>query len=416
MRVYKRGNKWWSSWTEDGVTVRKSTGASTREAATVIAKRWELERADPHHAAASTARFIDESKRFIDAILAREGVPAGTINMYKCKVGHLNRLMPALVRDVDAKAVDAYCEARRDEGASASTIYKEWVALRGVLKSAARRDLWTGQLDILKPSWVSPAGEEKCHRLTWPELRALIDNAPAELADVVRYAVATGARRAELQRAQEGDVQPPGVALLRGSKTESAWKRIPVPPMFRALLPSRAWGAKPNGKLMFRELPENLRCLNAACKSARIAPVTYNDLRRTFASLMLDGGATNTIVAKLLRHRTTAMVDKHYGHHDDAALAALVESQGAVPPVYHREWGQSSQTENVECFLREIVGQDRLELSANGLRDLCGACRSTANRSESTGVVPPVYHDLAVGMAVLLAWDPDEYALALASE
>ncbi len=403
MRVYKRGDKWWSSWTADSTTVRRSTGCTTREAAMLVAQRWERERADPAHAAKETARFTVESDLFIDDVKARKGVPDGTVNMYECKAGHLNRLMPERMADVDVAAVDAYFKARRDEGASGSTLHKEWVTLRGVLRSAARRGRWSGELDILKPSWISPASQERTRRLTWPELRALLDQAPPALADLVRYAVATGARRSELMRAQEGDVHPAtNMAIIRGSKTEASRKAIPVPPMFRALLPARAWGAKPTGARLFPACPADLRCLNASCTAAKIKPVSYNDLRRTFASLMLDAGVTNTVAAKLLRHTSTAMVDRVYGRVDDGALAALVERQAAVPPVDQRLAKQDVCTDGTDCKQRGFVGQDRLELSANGLRGLFDTLKLSEKERNMPARVPPVDQRLPYAKPTLM--------------
>lgn len=400
MRLYKRGTVWWCTWAESGATVRKSTGCTTREAAWLVATRWERERADPSHAATQKATFAVEAGVFLSDVRASKAA-AGTVNMYECKVGHLVRLMPERMLEVDVAAVDSYFKRRRDEGASGSTLHKEWVALRGVLRTAARRGRWTGQLEILKPVWLSPASEERKRRLTWPELTALLAQLDEDLGDVVRFAVATGARRSELRKALERDAD--GFTfdiLIRGSKTDGSWATIPVPPPFRPLLPQRAWRTRVepwafSPRAMFPKLPSDLRCLNAACARARIEPVSYNDLRRSFASLLIDAGVSNTVVAKLLRHASTQMVDKVYGKADGGALRALVESQASVRPVYvqHGKQQHSRETGDREMpvFLAKTVGQDGLEPSANGLRGLRNSRDSAAKHGGTAETVRRPY-------------------------
>jgi Phage integrase family len=52
--------------------------------------------------------------------------------------------------------------------------------------------------------------------------------------------------------------------------------------------------------------------------------VTANDLRRTFASLLVQAGTPLDVVARLLRHTSTAMVYRVYGQHTTESLEKLV--------------------------------------------------------------------------------------------
>ena len=189
-------------------------------------------------------------------------------------------------------------------------------------------------------------------------------------------------------------------------------------------------------------MPSQLRPLNAACKAAGIAEVTYNDLRRTFASMLLDAGATNTVTAKLLRHKSTAMVDKHYGKHDDGALAALVELQGArplaastttetppksttdaetaVPPVYQNPQNQTPLTEAEWRILRVLVGRAGLEPATYGLKDRDVSSDSRREDPRFEGSVPRAYQGTsetsndAIRRAVTLAMGEGDLDLASA--
>ena len=59
------------------------------------------------------------------------------------------------------------------------------------------------------------------------------------------------------------------------------------------------------------------------------------DLRRTHASWLIQAGVRNDLVAKVLGHTTTVMVDRVYGKYDPHHLKALIERNLAgVPEVY----------------------------------------------------------------------------------
>ena len=65
------------------------------------------------------------------------------------------------------------------------------------------------------------------------------------------------------------------------------------------------------------------RDLARACRAAKIPRVSPNDLRRTFASLLVQDGVPLDVVAKLLGHSSAAMVYRVYGRFTPSALAEL---------------------------------------------------------------------------------------------
>ena len=59
--------------------------------------------------------------------------------------------------------------------------------------------------------------------------------------------------------------------------------------------------------------PNVRRDLAVACRHAGIPRVSPNDLRRTFASWLKQRGVDSMVVARLLGHSSTAMVERVYG-------------------------------------------------------------------------------------------------------
>jgi integrase len=340
MRLYprrKRNNTivWWASWTENKVTVRRSTRQSTRQLAVMVCERWARERADPELEAARQATFGDEAARFLKECRAAK-LADGTIQMYDQKLRNLcdviGRETP--MADITAQRVAEYFDVRRGEGAADSTLFKEWVALKGVLTSARHRGRFGKDPRAVRPLRLAANYEPRKTFLSWEQADRLLDAFSGDRRRTIAFVLATGARRREWQSAQSGDVD--GVRVrLRGSKTDASAAVITVPsPMRRWLAiagqpPYPAWmNARRDILDACRKLRDEDRELarEAGVVDPPLFPdVTWNDLRRTFASLLVQAGVFPHLVAKLLRHTSTAMVDKVYGRQTDDALADLVE-------------------------------------------------------------------------------------------
>lgn len=344
MRLYQRrkrnGTKvWWATWTEGGVTQKRSTRAVTRAAAELVVARWDRERADPVYAASQSATWGDEARRFLKACEGaadRGKMALGSLSMYRQKVGTLTRILGADLRlgAIDGSTFADYLDRRRAEFLEArgraiteSNLYKEWVAFRQVLKQAWRAQRFARDPASLKPAHFGPEYKPRETALTWEQVYKLIAALPGSRVGAVAFALAFGARRKEVFAAQRGDVDYQAKRVrIRGTKTAAADATLPiVAPMYRlaviaeASLPFPAWG---NAR----------RDLAIVCKELGIPAVTWNDLRRTFASLLVQAGVAPHLVAKLLRHTTTAMVDRVYGRQTAESLSDLIDKQLAVTP------------------------------------------------------------------------------------
>ena len=61
----------------------------------------------------------------------------------------------------------------------------------------------------------------------------------------------------------------------------------------------------------------NVRRLACVCTRAKIDRISCNDLRRTYASWLKQRGVDSLVVARLLGHTSTRMVDAVYGQLDE---------------------------------------------------------------------------------------------------
>ncbi len=354
MRLYPRKKSngervWWASWTQGGTTRRKSTRCNTKPAAELVCARWERERADPVYAAANAATIGKEASLFLTSCVAavkRGKMAEGTLSMYRQKCGSVTRVLGEDCRlaMVDASTVVDYLEARRAEGIrdedgkkirelTESTLYKEWVALRQVLKHAWRAQRYGRDPASLKPAHFGPAYEPVETFLTVDQANALLTALRGDRQRTVAYVLASGCRRGEWVRAKAGDLDLTlWTVHVRGQKTKLSDATIPI------LEPLRRWAALA-GQPPFAPWTNARRELAAACAKAGVPAVTWNDLRRTFASTLAAAGVTSDVGRRLMRHGSAAMWDRVYARvrtEDLATLGARQIAASATAPAVNQ--------------------------------------------------------------------------------
>lgn len=328
--VFLRGKKYWC-WTKDpatGLRVRKSTDCTDKAAARLVKARWERESADPeaHAAANQAATTIADA---VDALVARkrrEGKADATLRIYREKAGHIMRVFGAKARlsVITAPSVDGYIAKREAEGAAPHTIHKELGTMRGMLKTAKRTGGFRGDLSAVMPASYSAKYVPRKLFLTMPQVNALLNNLSQFRGAHVAYVIATGARLSESHRARASDVDGAFVRL-HGNKTLRSARTNPAILMYKNLLDKALDVLRmSNG---FAPWQNSRRDIHLACKAAKVPLVTWNDLRRTFASLLKQAGVSNDVLADLLGHADTTMVRRVYGHDTPESLKATLERQ-----------------------------------------------------------------------------------------
>lgn len=344
--IYQRraGGTYYGYWTDLQGKHRRKT-LSTKDPAVARARLRQLELVSTDAATHSKHTLGAAIGHALD-VVSHENASA-TWKSYRQKGENLldtigNIELSSLTRDV----VLAYIRARKAAETGDSTIHKELVVLRRALHEAKKRGLWRGSVDDIVPTikvryeprerWLDARngarllGELKGKRRLWAALAML-----------------AGLCLSEVERAQWEHVDFANKRLrVVGRKRASRFRLVPLSPDLERLLkaehkrrkPSphdRIVGAWPNVR---RDLAAAIERINrkdaeAAAKRrrkppAKLAKVTPNDLRRTFASWLKQQGMDSLVVARLLGHTSTRMVEKVYGHLSDENYTAAI---GALP-------------------------------------------------------------------------------------
>ena len=126
-------------------------------------------------------------------------------------------------------------------------------------------------------------------------------------------------------RVDEGLTDVGGLVAFEDPKTERAFRTVPMADLalehLHTHLDAHVEGGdvrallftSPGGGIL-RPTNWRSRFFNPAVKAARLEPLTPHDLRHTAASLFISAGANPWMLAEVLGHTDTRMIDRVYGH------------------------------------------------------------------------------------------------------
>lgn len=334
-KLYKRGGTYYADYFDRaGRRVR----CSCRTADVQVARQRlrDLELATTDRGAHSTETVDGAICYFVDVVCAAK--PATTIGSYRQKACHVSRLLGGTLLDaLTREAIERYIAARLAEGAHRHTVHKELVVLRGALESAAERGK-TSTGGSVVPKFRAGYTPRTTY-LTPDQFMRLADHIvpPLPLLASGRTRAQHEARRRSrllyclliaLASPRHGELEAlrwEHVDLARGvllvPKGKTIGRAVAIHPVLRPWLEAMHAGSGP----VIERWGNVRRDLPRACERAGVPRVTANDLRRTFASWLVQAGTSLLVVSRLLGHSSTRMVDLVYGQLDEATLAAAIQ-------------------------------------------------------------------------------------------
>ncbi len=350
-KLYRRGATWWISWSREE---RESARTKDKQAAELVFRRRERERADPVHAAAQAATVESCVNAYLAGLRARGRAEQTTV-YYRRKLGHFVRVLGAgtPLADVTARELERYASERAEEETSPVTIGKELGAFRSALRLARRRGEYHLDPVLVVPEGFSGTSPPRETWLTEEQATRLLAVLPPHRARHVALFLATGMRLAESYRARREHVSGARVHII-GTKTDRATRDIEVPDYARPLLEQAVAGVKSGILVQHWHEGSRARDLAAACVRANVPRVSANDLRRTAAHWLRQRGVEASLVAAWLGHADTRMVERVYGRMKGRELSDAIGNRldaHAVRPVYAKptETGHEVQaTEEAE--------------------------------------------------------------------
>jgi site-specific recombinase XerD len=385
-RVYLRGSVWWfRGYDAENTIYRVSTHQTEKKTAIEVARQIERERAVPSDRAAAARRALTVEGA-LELLLKhdlRVGARANTVTFHRNSGRHLVRLLNAdrPVHDLTIADTNTYTDLRLAEGRGTlkqrHSIQKEIRVLITALNCAKEMNLYAGDTKKLRPKafakqklFYAPGTDwlengEQCaalleHTSDSKYGKAKIDRKP----HVIAY-IHTGVRRDELYLIHPEHVDlDRGVVEVDGTKTDGAKRTVALSTTAREVFKRQLRTARP-GRPLFapwgkcnRDLKANwLRARRALIERARMRAeeaaataaaepdyraaerlditlprrLSFNDLRRTFCSLMAAAGVPAHHCADLLGHKSLDMVMSVYKRVAPVSLQAAVDALPALP-------------------------------------------------------------------------------------
>ncbi len=227
------------------------------------------------------------------------------------------------LRSLKRVHIDDYLDARTADG-SARAASKELAMLKAALMLAKQREMFAGDPNVLFADLGTQGYKPGERALTQSEFAALMTALGEHRRPYLLAYVYLGVRSSELARICARDVTTSGTQAMvrvRGTKTEGADRHLPVHAVLQPVLVERAESAKRPDTALFPTWLNIRRDLHVACKNARIAPVSPNDLRRTFCTWLAESGVPELTIARLMGHTNSAMVRRVYTRVGASAMA-----------------------------------------------------------------------------------------------
>ncbi len=335
-KLYKRGDTWYADFV-DHHQRRRQVSTRTGDIKVARSRLRDLELATTDTGPHPSELLADALDYFTEVSCA--GKAPATVESYQQKARHVARLMGAtLVDRLTREHVERYIATRLKEGAHKHSVHKELVVLRGALKAAKGRT-FHGTLDVVPPFEFTY--EPKRTYLTPEQFMSLAEHlvapphANASAATIAKseerrarrvlfcmLIAFASPRLGELSKLEWHDVDL-GRGTIRIPKAKTVSREVAIAGELRAWLEAFGERAGWSGPIV-EHWGSCRRDLALACARAGVPRVTPNDLRRTFASWLVQARESLFVVATLLGHSSTRMVEQVYGRLDARTLSGAI--------------------------------------------------------------------------------------------
>lgn len=221
-----------------------------------------------------------------------------------------------------------------------STANRILAVLTAALNLAAREEL----IPEDPAPWraVHQFSQVKGRRLRFLDLaeqRALVAACPPDFRALVQAALHTGSRFGPLARLTAKDLDTKAGTLYIERDKGGGSRHIILAAEGLAWFRAQTKGKKgdepmiprPGVKRVSRlgssgiwDKDDIQEAMRRACEAAKIASLTFHELRHTYASSLVNAGVPLAFVARQLGHADTRMVEQHYGHLAHTAMAESI--------------------------------------------------------------------------------------------
>jgi integrase len=234
----------------------------------------------------------------------------------------------AFVTGPKYRAAPKTADEKRARRATANRVFN---ILKAILNRAFENGLVGDDLAWRKVRPLPKADEARIRFLSDSEAVRLVNACRRDLRPLVQAALLTGARNGELVAMTVRDVNLVTAQIYIAQSKSGHPRFVPLNPegvtLFRSLVTGKAGDQllfmKSDGKPWGKN--HHVRPVIEACKTAKVQPpISFHELRHTYASHLAQAGVDILTISKLLGHADTRVTSRHYAHLADKTLAQAV--------------------------------------------------------------------------------------------
>jgi integrase len=318
--VYRRKNVkgWWCGWYEGGK--RKAKAFPTKS----LAEHFRHIKYTQLNSDVFTSvvdfdwrHMIEEYGQFKRV----EGRKEASIYEVLLTLRHFERLVGCnSSREITQPNLDAFV-LKRTEEIDKSTLNKDITNLRAFLKWAVRNRFVASGLDIRKVK----VPQKPVIALSVQQVRELLAAAAKypTLRLRVLLAVTTGLRRGDIETMRVGDIHfARNTISTRNRKAGKAMAERPVPEAIMTELTNHVAGLPDGHETLFPDRFSQKRWDGVRAK-VKIPGLTFQVLRKTFASLLAQRGVSTAVTQRLLEHSSPQLTNDVYTNVDPVLRQAV---------------------------------------------------------------------------------------------
>jgi len=363
MGLYKRGSVWWMSFTHNGEQLRRSTETEDKKLAIRIFDKLKGEIAEGkwfEKLPGEDYTFWDLMDKYLEEYSAVNKAKSSHLRD-KGIAKHLREYFGNIIlNNITSRQISEYKVKRRKDGVSPGTINYELTVMSHAFNITMREWGW------VENNPVSQVKKENVNNtierwLTLDEEKKLLLASPKWLQEIIVFAINTGLRESEILDMKWSQVDFDRRTILILEQKNRSVDTLPLNETALNVLLDKNKSEHTATGLVFSN-PNNerigtshlIKSFHGAIRKSGIDKLRFHDLRHTFASRLVQGGADLFSVQKLGRWKNTSMVMR-YAHHQPDSLRPAIELLDKTGSEIITNLSQSPKNQSGKPFLKVIT-------------------------------------------------------------
>ncbi len=311
--VYKRtGIKgWWVGWYEGGK--RKAKVLPTK----MLAEHFQRIKYSQLNSDVFTGTVIVDWQQMIEEYREGktvEGLTESSLYEISLTLRHFHRLAKITAsKQLTQHIIDRYILERGKE-VKRTTLNKDLRNLKAFIHWCQQKKYTNGNLKIK----LLKEEERPVKSLDVSQIRKLLSATESDPAIYMRIllALGTGLRRGDIESLTISDIDFIKNCITTNSKkTKKAMASRPVPLHIMKELKFYADSLPQDQELLFMDA-FNYKKWKEVCNKIQLLGLKFHDLRKTFASVLAQRGASTAVIQRLLEHSSPTLTNKIYTNVD----------------------------------------------------------------------------------------------------